>query len=571
MSGATATRAIEAGAAVGLAVRDGESAGLVVHSASGEIVAATPEAERILGLTLEQMLGRSSSDKRWAAVDEHGVAVRPQDHPAMRAMRTGVPLHGEVLGVHRPGHDAAGEHIWLIVDSEPLISDGATTGVVSRFSVLTGPRATELRLAASERLYRFLVDNSPDMAAWQLPDTTFIWVSKASLTLLGCEPHEMIGTSVYDFVHPEDLASLRAAESSVYDDPVPPSLLLRMRHCDGHYVWTEVAGQVLYDSDGNPSQIRSSWRDVTARVTAERERDTALEFFQSAIESSPIGIALCFADGTFEQVNSALCAMLRFRSEDLVGRRLSDLVYPGDSGRDGIVTTAEGASVLRETETQYLRRDGSTMWGHSTMVAIGGAGGLGRLRLLLQLQDITERRQALDELAHLASHDSLTGLANRTALSDHLVRRAGELAPHDVSAMLFIDVDDFKSVNDNYGHHIGDTLLSQIGHRVSHAIRSVDFAARLGGDEFVVFCPRIVGGEQLSTIVRRISGELSGPYRIGQHVIDVSVSVGVTTTRGTALGDLMAKSDHAMYRAKRAGRGLVACDDPVVADLDICP
>ncbi|GLP75554.1 hypothetical protein TUM20983_26640 [Mycobacterium antarcticum] len=567
MTGVIVERAIEAGAAVGFDVRDGGSAGLVVQAANGEIVAATPEAERILGLTLGQMLGRTTADKRWAAVDGDGVALRPQDHPAMLAMSSGMPVRDAVIGVHRPGRDAAGEHIWLIVDSEPLISDGATTGVVSRFAAMTGPRATELRLAASERMYRWLVDNAPEMVAWQLPDTTFIWVSKVSSTLFGREPEEMIGATVYDFVHPEDLAALQAAESSVYDHPVPPSLLLRMRHHDGHYVWTEVAGQVLYDADGAPSQIRSSWRDVTARVTAERERDAALELVQSAIENSPIGIAMCLPDGTFERVNSALCAMLGFERDELVGRRLSDLVEPGDRALDGVATVATGASALQEAEGHYRRRDGTQMWGHSTLVAIGAGDGP-TPRLLLQLQDITERRRALDELAHLASHDSLTGLANRAALSDHLVRAARELAPHDLSAMLFIDVDDFKAVNDDYGHRIGDSLLSQMGHRVSHAIRSEDVAARLGGDEFVVYCPKIVGGKELSQMVRRISGELSGPYRIGERIIDVSVSVGVTTTMGSALGDLMARSDQAMYRAKRAGRGLIAMDDPAVENAD---
>lgn len=274
-------------------------------------------------------------------------------------------------------------------------------------------------------------------------------------------------------------------------------MLLRMRHHDGHYVWTEVAGQVLYDADGAPSQIRSSWRDVTARVTAEQERDAALELVQSAIENSPIGIAMCLPDGTFERVNSALCAMLGFERDELVGRRLSDLVEPGDRALDGVATVATGASALQEAEGHYRRRDGTQMWGHSTLVAIGAGDGP-TPRLLLQLQDITERRRALDELAHLASHDSLTGLANRAALSDHLVRAARELAPHDLSAMLFIDVDDFKAVNDDYGHRIGDSLLSQMGHRVSHAIRSEDVAARLGGDEFVVYCPKIVGGKELA-------------------------------------------------------------------------
>ncbi len=554
-------RAANAAAAAGLDVDEGDAAGLMVQSASGVIEAATPQAEIILGLTLDQMLGRDSSDRRWAAIDESGVPLRPQDHPAMRAIRAGVAVRGAVMGVHRPGRDVAGEHVWLIVDSVPMNIGGTTPTVVSRFAVMTGPRVTELRLAASERLHRFLVENTPDMVAWQLPDTTFMWVSGVSRTMFGREPEEMVGTTVYDYVHPDDLTTLRTAHSAIRDGLAPTVVLLRMRHRDGHYLWMEIAGQVIRDTDGTASQFHTAWRDVTARVAAERERDAALRLVQSAIESSPIGIALCRPDGTFEQVNSALCAMLGFRRDVLIGRPLGELVEPGARAPDHFATLLAGAPAVHDSEFRFLRGDGTWMWGHCTLVAIRDEDRPGTSRMLLQLQDVTERRRALDELAQLASHDSLTGLGNRTALSDHLVRTARDLAPDELSAMLFIDVDDFKVVNDTHGHDIGDKLLGQIGKRVRDTIRSDDFAARLGGDEFVVFCPRVIDVEHVSRIVGRVSGELSGTYLLGGHAIGVSVSVGVTTTRGPAVDELMARSDQAMYRAKRAGRGLVAIDD----------
>src|SRR5271163_1964011 len=130
-------RAIAAAAEVGLTVDGSDAVGLVVQSAAGVIEAATPAAESILGLTLAEMLGRDSADPRWAAVDEDGVALRPQDHPAMRAIETGSCVWGDVMGVHRPGRDPAGEHVWLIVDSVPFDpTGGAPTAVVSRFAVM---------------------------------------------------------------------------------------------------------------------------------------------------------------------------------------------------------------------------------------------------------------------------------------------------------------------------------------------------------------------------------------------------------------------------------------------------
>ncbi|MBJ7340961.1 sensor domain-containing diguanylate cyclase [Mycolicibacterium sp.] len=562
MSEEIAQRALEAGAAAGFDVAEG-GAGLVVQSASGVIEAATPEAEAILGLTLAQMLGRDSADERWAAVDEAGAALRGQDHPAMRAISTGIAVRGAVMGVHRPGHDAPGEHVWLLVDSVPLITPGAPTVAVTRFALMTGPRATELRLAASERLYRWLVDNAPDMVAWQLPDTTFIWVSKVCRSLLGRAPEEMIGTTVYDYVHPDDLAALHDAESKVRTNAGLASLLLRMRHRDGHYVWTEAAGQVLADADGNASQVRTAWRDVTARVIAEQERDAALRLLQSAAESSPIGIAVCLLDGTFEHVNSSLCSMLARGRSELLGSNLRDLLHPDDDECADVLNPRQIDSEGHETERRYLRGDGSWMWGHHTLVDIRDADGHGSRRRLLHVRDVTARRQALDELAHLATHDPLTGLANRSALNEHLAQSARRLGPGDRSALLFIDVDDFKTVNDQHGHQVGDMLLRQMGERLCNVIREHDFAARLGGDEFVVYCAKVQDRHKLSTIAQRVSAELSRRYEVGAHTMHLSVSVGVTTVRGACLDELVARADQAMYRAKRAGRGLIAIDDLV--------
>ena len=554
-------RAIAAAAEAGLTVDGNDLIGLVVQSAAGVIEAATPAAENILGLTLAQMLGRDSADPRWAAVDEDGVALRPQDHPAMRAIEAGSPVSGAVMGVHRPGRDPAGEHVWLIVDCVPFGPiGGAPTAVVSRFAIVTGQRATELRLAASERLYRFLVQNAPDIAAWQLADTTFLWVSAAVQTLLGRGPEELVGHTAYEFIHRDDVEKARQIELEpvAHREPALTPLTIRMRHRNGNYLWMEVVGQVLRDADGEPSQLRTSWRDVTARVAARRDRDSALQLVQSVVNDSPIGIAVCNVDGLFEQVNPALCAILQRESSELLGRSLKGLTHPDDDCTEGFAGLLAGELAVHEFECRYLRGNGTWLWGHRSVVVLRGGGvGRGSWRLLVHLQDITDSRLAQDELAYAASHDPLTGLANRIALDEHLEQAGQQLEPQASNGLLFIDIDDFKAVNDTYGHKIGDEILRCVAARIKTAIRHEDFAARLGGDEFVVHCPNVSDQQEAVRIAQRTIEVLTAPYPLGNYTIRISASIGVTTATVENHARLLTMADRAMYRAKQAGRGFI--------------
>ena len=551
-----AALALTAAAQAGLDVDEG--AGLMLQSATGVIEAATPEAETILGLTLDQILGRVVADRRWAAIAPDGTALRARDYPSSRALRSGTPVVGAVIGVHRPGRDAAGKHVWLVVDSVPIGPTDAPTRTITRFSMLTGPRATELQLAASERLYRFLIEHDPDIVAWQLSDSTFLWVSSAVHDVLGYDPEDMVGRPAFDYMHPDDLSAARAATDLDGGSPdAPRVMILRMRHRDGHYLWMEVAGQAVRDAAGKTSQMRTAWRDATARIKAEHERDAAVQLVRSTLESSPIGIAVCSADGSFTQVNRALCEMLGRDADDLLGKTLSRFTHPADDCGD-FAAVLSGALVMQESECRYQRSDGSWIWGHCNMVLLRDDATSIPRGVLVQLQDITERRRATEQLAHAATHDWLTGLANRQAFTERLTLAADQVAFPGPSAMIFVDVDDFKAVNDTYGHEIGDRLLREVAARVSAAIRPQDFAARLGGDEFVVHCPALRDPQEASDIAANIlEALLKPPYRAGTETVHLSASIGVTYATQCDASRLMARADRAMYRAKQRGRARI--------------
>jgi diguanylate cyclase (GGDEF)-like protein/PAS domain S-box-containing protein len=553
-----AARAFSAAEAAGLAV-DGDAVALVVQTAAGVIEAATPAAEFILGLNRAQLLGRDSADPRWAAIDANGVALRGPDHPSMRAIATGEAVRGAVIGVHRPGQDPAGEHVWLVVDSVPSdFVQGKPASVVSRFAVITDERAFELRLAASERLHRFLVENAPEIIAWQLPDTTFLWVSRSARAILGYEPDQMVGRTAYELMHPHDVATAQDAPYGAREAlQAPMPVVVRMRHRDGRYRWMEAAMHVVRDADGNPAQLRTAWRDVSKRVEAERDRDAALRLVESVWENSPIGIAVCDECGVLDRVNRAMCATFKRDPAELVGHSLQEFVHPDDECVDGVAALASGEVTVHESECRYVCGDGTTIWGLRTTVLLRDASeNVVAQRYLVHFQDVTERHYAHERLAYAASHDPLTGLANRNALDEHVMQSVSQLRPPACSGMLFIDLDDFKSVNDTYGHQVGDALLKAVAARIVHTIRNGDFAARLGGDEFVVHCPKVQGQAEARAIAQRVAAALSMPYPLEMHTISISASVGVTTAPADDRAQLMKAADRAMYEAKFNGRSL---------------
>ncbi|GAA2010343.1 diguanylate cyclase [Nakamurella flavida] len=547
----------QAAAELGIPVTGG--AGVVLQVRSGAIVAATRAAEVVLGLTRDQLLGRTSGDPRWVAVDRNGRPLAADDHPPMRVLRRGTPVMDSVMGIHRPAEDAAGEHVWLLVRSVPSSLTVAGSTPPSALTVFRplGPRESEdLRLRDSERKYRLLAESSSDMVTWQALDSTFLWVSPASRAVLGYVPDELIGTPALDLVHPDDMplvdAMRRAAEQ---DGDLPPgSVTMRFRHADGSWRWIESTARLLRDRQGVLSGLSTSGRDVTARIRTERERDEAVEMFRLAMILAPVGMALLGGGGRIEQVNRALCELLGRPEADLLGRAGAD-VLAGPAGPPLLTADpTDGVDRVSEAEVRFCRPDGSDLWCRRSLVPLHGATPAGvRGRVLVQVQDVTVERTERERLAAAARTDVLTGLPNRAVLLDRLNRALGGRSPDPVG-VLFVDLDGFKAVNDTWGHDAGDELLRQIAARLSVTVRAVDLVVRLGGDEFVVLCEDVGTTAELDALARRIRAAIREPVVVDGHVLTVMASVGVTAGKDVSARDLLVRADRAMYSAKRAGR-----------------
>ena len=275
-------------------------------------------------------------------------------------------------------------------------------------------------------------------------------------------------------------------------------------------------------------------------------------------DEAPIGIAKVGVDGRFLEVNRAYGAILGHDPAELVGRSMLTFTHPDD--RDATRGTTErlvaGAQDRASYEKRYVRSDGSVVWASVNASVVRGSQGEPQF-VIGQIEDITDRRRMRDELALHAVTDPLTGLPNRTLFMERLdvaLRRAEEQGRR--VALMFLDLDRFKLVNDGIGHDAGDRLLRRVGQRLNGVLRSGDVLARFGGDEFTLLC-EVDGTDDVAALVSRVRAALATPVVEPDFEQFVSLSIGVALSRpeGTAPSVLLRSADIAMYQAKQLGPG----------------
>jgi diguanylate cyclase (GGDEF)-like protein len=304
--------------------------------------------------------------------------------------------------------------------------------------------------------------------------------------------------------------------------------------------------------------ISTSLQTIFVRALIAREREAALAGqFDTALNNMPHGLCMFAADGRLAVMNHRFSEMLNL-SDDLMhrGASASDIVAACVSG--GSISTSSATMILEEIENSQARdiitTDPDAAKGRSLSWTFQPMAGGGTVVLV---EDITERKIAEARISHLARYDELTALPNRVNFRDEIEQLlAISHNAERLSALLFVDLDQFKQVNDTLGHPCGDQLLCAVSERLRGMLRPEDFVARFGGDEFVVFQQNIKSNEEAAGLARRIVDHLSERYQIDHHLVEIGASVGIAmTSPGISADTLLKNADMALYRAKADGRG----------------
>jgi diguanylate cyclase (GGDEF)-like protein/PAS domain S-box-containing protein len=328
-------------------------------------------------------------------------------------------------------------------------------------------------------------------------------------------------------------------------------------------------GVVLLAAAGTMRDLRARHRDQQALGASE-------ERFRAAFSHAPVGMAMTTVAGVYVQVNPAFCVLTGYSEGELLAMDSRALTHPDDleEGEEAIRRLLEGPDQSLAIEKRYIAKDGHQIWARTNISLIPGRRG-GEVLVIVQVEDVSERRHAAERLVHQASHDALTGLPNRALL---LATMGAAIEKAHPLAVLLIDLDGFKRINDTYGHRYGDVVLREVGGRLRGILRPSDMVARLGGDEFAILLPG-EDGMGAAEFAGRASAELGRVIEVDGLRLEIGASIGIAVYPEHA-GDsdaLLHRADGAMYAAKRSGAdpggraggplGDGPPDPPLVAEL----
>jgi len=420
-----------------------------------------------------------------------------------------------------------------------------------------------------ERQFQRLVEHIPGIVAYmdlvQLDnpgESIPLYISPQIEALLGYPRDAWMNEDELwlDVLHPDDAERMIAADAEARRTLSSLFAEYRMIARDGSIVWVSEKAAVVKDPISGTAYWQGVMVDITDRKRAEGALTASERQFRSVFDAAAIGVMTVGLDGLIEEANPTLEKVCNYPPGALNGKALEEYLEPSDGTTlerfNDLVT---GVHDRCQLEHLFRRADDSLMWCRTVMALVRDETGA-PAHVTAMLEDISDRKLVEADLVHRTLHDSLTELPNRQHFVDRLRQtRARRFATGDGIAVVFMDMDGFKEVNDTQGHHAGDELLRAIARRLRGAVRPTDTVARFGGDEFVVLAGEVGSVTDATQLAWRLTNALREPFTIGGVHVTLTASMGVAYSESDehSAEDIVRHADTAMYAAKQHGRNRI--------------
>lgn len=525
--------------------------GIMIFDVKGDLVDLNPASLGIFGIMeIDDVLGINLFRNRIISADNK------------QELLDGRPVHFttftdfeeiRVSGLYEPARQG-------LAYIEAEISPIEKLGYLTQVKDITSQVLAETALKENEQRLRTIFDNAGIGIMIINDKFRCLDANNQWLSISGYSREEMMEQSILDITHPDDLVISREHLYALTTGNID-SYNIEKRYIkkDGSVMWGNLSVTPIRDSRGGVSTIIAVIVDITRRKSIQLRLKESEEFLRRVVDTTPNLIFVKNRKGEFTLVNKAVADIYNASIHDMVGKTDADF-NPRSSEVDGYLhddlDVMDSLKNVFIPEESITAPDGTVRWLQTIKVPIVDGDGVAR-HILGVSADITMLKEAQKKLLEMATHDSLTGLPNRRMLNDRLNEViARSKRSERLIAVLFMDLDGFKDVNDNFGHNAGDMLLKQVAERLMEAVREIDLVSRMGGDEFTIILESVITVQDVIVVADRIIEIIQKPFDIGDASAHVTTSVGISIfpNDGLDAGTLLRKADNAMYKAKNSGK-----------------
>ncbi len=521
---------------------------IYVHDLEGNYISINEVAERVLGYTREEALALNMTE---IAAAEHVELVK-QNLSRKIAGEARQTIY-ELDCIRKDGGRAT-----LEVNSSVITKEGVPVAVQGIARDITERKIAEFAMRKSEESYRDLFENANDLIYTHDLAGNFTSLNRAGEIITGYTREEALRMNLAEVVAPEFLDVARTMTAKKITGERPSTYELEIISKNGQRVTLELSTRLIV-SDGLPIGVQGIARDITARRQAENTLHNTVSLFASTFESTADGIVVMGLDREMVTCNKKFLEMWgldeNFTKTGHVSAMVASIAAQMKDPSRFFSDLDRLYSDPMMSETALLDLKDGRLYERYSQPQIMGGNPVGRVCCF---RDITERSQAEEKLRYYALHDTLTDLPNRVQFMNQL-RQAVERADgnyHSRFAVLFLDLDRFKVINDSLGHAVGDKLLIAIAERLTSCVRPGDVVARLGGDEFTILLNRSGDTAEVVGVAERLQSRISEPFKIDNYEVFTTASIGIIVSGNVprTAEELIRDADAAMYRAKESGK-----------------